>query len=527
METSQRIICAQDPTLTVIGAGIGGLCAAIRLAHAGVRVTVLERASDVGGKMRTLPSAAGPVDAGPTVMTMAPVFERLFADVGETLSDHITLEPLSTLARHYWHDGGHLDLMADPEATAANIRDWGGAQAEADYRRFAANARALFEAFDAPMMGTPEPSQMALTLQVLRAPHLIPKMAPWFTLAQSLHRQFRDKRLAQLFGRYATYVGGSPYQSPALLGLISHSEARGVWSVKGGMRQLAQALKSLAVAKGVIFQFDTAVTRIEIQSGTIRGVIAKDGRRFATDQVLFNGDPKALQDGVLGQTARQAVPQTAVQTRSLSAHVHAFAAEPKGPELAHHTVFFGRDSRTEFDPIAQGQMPRDPSLYICAQDHPRDGLQRFEIIMNGPATTAGHTTEREIEQCQTLVFETLAQFGLTFSPRPTPQTLTTPAMFGQLFPASNGSLYGQSPHGLTASLKRPTARTGLTGLYLTGGGTHPGAGIPMAALSGQHAAAAIMTDLALTSTSPKTAMHGGMSTASAPAAPAPSASSVS
>jgi len=133
--------------VVVIGAGIGGLAAALRLSHTGCDVTVLESAPAPGGKMRTLPSDAGPVDAGPTVLTMRPVFEDLFAAVGTSLSDHLTLRPLPVLARHYWDDGTCFDLVADQEHSISNIADVFGKGSADDYRAFAARARRLFDAF--------------------------------------------------------------------------------------------------------------------------------------------------------------------------------------------------------------------------------------------------------------------------------------------------------------------------------------------------------------------------------------------
>lgn len=509
----------KPPKIVIIGAGIAGLSAALRLSHQGCDVTVLEAHAAPGGKMRSFPSAAGPVDAGPTVLTMRPVFEALFADVGEVLGDHLTLSPLPVLARHYWDDGTCLDLAADPAQSRANIAEVFGTKAGADFAAFSARAARLFAAFDGPIMQAPRPDRLAAARAVLRAPRLLADMAPHRSLAGALRGAFSEPRLVQLFGRYATYVGGSPYSSPALLALIWQAEAQGVWAVKGGMHRLAQTIAALAEARGAEFHYATAARRITQQGGRVAGV-ETDARHFPADMVLFNGDPRALATGLLGEGARRASPAAARAPRSFSAYVHAFAARPAGLALAHHTVFFGHDPRAEFAALARGAMPDDATLYLCAQDHgagPPDALQRFEVIMNGPPDTPDD--KKDIARCQTQVFARFKRFGLTFSPQPGPETLTTPAGFNAAFPASLGALYGQSPQGLMAAFQRPTARTAIPGLYLCGGGAHPGAGVPMATLSARHAVAAIMTDHASTSMSRPTAMPGGMLTGSARTGP--------
>lgn len=528
-EPSDRIV--------VIGAGMGGLAAAARLAHAGCDVTLVEAQVYPGGKMRTVDTPAGPVDAGPTVMTMRHVFDALFEDCGTRLDDHVTLHRETLLARHFWADGSTLDLHDDPDRSAEAVRGFAGPKAEAQFRAFSTRAARLFDAFEGPMMLAPEPNVRALTTHVLKDPALIPAMAPISTLAAALRRHFTDPRLRQLFGRYATYVGGSPFASPAVLALIWSAEARGVWRVEGGMHRLARAMCALAEARGARIRFGAKVVRVERQSGRVSAVHVEGGDRLICDHVVFNGDPRALTQGHLGEGLRDAVPDAAVSPRSLSARVWTFAATPDGPDLAHHNVFFGADPRAEFGPIADGRPPEDPTLYVCAQDRGTGRappqLERFEIIENAAPLPAllpaplPHPSSEETESCRTRTFQALARFGLRFDPDPPDAALTTPQGFETLFPASLGSLYGRSPSGMMAAFQRPTARTAVPGLYLAGGGAHPGAGVPMATLSGRHAAEAILTDLASTSKSRPTATPGGMSMASATMAPARSRSSPS
>jgi 1-hydroxycarotenoid 3,4-desaturase len=523
------------PHTVVIGAGFGGLSAAIRLAAAGHAITLVDSANAVGGKARAVPSVAGPVDTGPTVLTMRAVFDDLFALAGTRLEDHVTLIPQPILARHWWPDGSMLDLTADRAANIAAITAFAGAREGRAFARFDAMAEKLRMAFDAPVMQSARPDLRAIAVAALRTPAIWPALLPGMTLYRLLRLTFRDARLRQLFGRYATYVGGRPTHVPAVLAIIWRAEAQGVWAVQGGMHHLAGALGAALERMGGRIMLQTPVRRILKQDGRVTGVETDQGR-IAADNVVFNGDPAALSAGLLGNAVQDILPPTATAPRSLSAHVWAFAATPSNLPLVHHNVFFTADPAQEFGPIGKGRAPDAPSLYICAEDRatgtpsspdsgPASGPERFEIIINAPAGLPA--TPEEETQCRIRTFQTLARFELTFSPEPDAACLLTPAKLATLFPASQGAIYGRSPEGMFATFQRPSAQTTLPGLVLAGGGCHPGAGVPMAALSGKHAAAAILTAPISASRLAPTAMPGGMSTASAPAAPAPSASSVS
>ncbi|MCY4005449.1 MAG: phytoene desaturase family protein [Rhodobacteraceae bacterium] len=486
----------------VVGAGAGGLAAAMQLQAAGYATVLLDQHPWPGGKMRSVNSSSGPIDAGPTVLTLRHIFDDLFQSTGADLNDYLQLTREACLARHFWPDGSRLDLFDDREKSCRAVKAFSGSAAAAEFDRFTKEAQSLFETFDEPMIQTAEPSLARLAKAAMSAPGLLINLVPGMNLAARLSHRFSDARLRQLFGRYATYVGGSPLQSPALLSLIWRAEEAGIWRVTGGLYRLANAMAQRFIELGGDLRLGTHISRIRVADQGIVGVETDDHRHIDSDIVIYAGDPRALAIGKLGDQVKSVAPVTTRSPRSFSAHVWSFAATASIPELIHHNVFFAADPISEFSDLAVGRIPREPTIYVCAQDRGSglqrpSGTERFEIILNAPALSGAFIHRGEKDQCRKRTFSQLAKYGLTFQPIPSTQSLTTPTDFDTLFPGSAGALYGQSPAGITAGLRRPRARTAIRGLYLAGGGTHPGAGVPMSALSGKHAAAMISADRAL------------------------------
>lgn len=514
-----------DKGIVIIGAGMGGLASAARLAARGHNVTLVEKADTVGGKARRVEVDGQLIDAGPTVFTMRDVFDEIFAECGARLEDYVNVKKAEVLARHAWDANGTLDLFADRERSIDAVGDFAGADAAKGYARFTDETRRMYDILNQPMMRGDNVSSPLPLLWRIGLTRLgdFAAMRPHKSMWKALGDFFPDPRLRQLFGRYSTYCGSSPFKAPATLMLIAHVEAMGVWQIDGGIHALAAGLRKLAEGQGARFRMGESVAEILTQGDRARGVRLANGEVIVADAVICNADPNAIAVGKFGGPATRAVKPLPPSKRSLSALVWYAHAETSGFDLTHHNVFFSGDYKREFDEIANGRPPANPTAYICAIDRSSDAAasaapakrERLQIIVNAPANGDTHSYDpKETEQCTSQMRETLLRCGLRLEDE-MPHQVATPAVWESLFPASGGALYGRASHGSAASFLRQGPRTRIKHLYCAGGATHPSAGVPMAALSGLLAAKKVEQDLASTKTYHPAAIPGGISTRSA------------
>lgn len=484
----------------IIGAGAGGLAAAIELAARGFEVSVIERASLPGGKMRNCDVGGINIANGPTVFTMRWVIDALFARAGRETDSLLALKPATRLARHAWSDGTQLDLFADTAQSAAAIADFAGRHEAEGYRRLCTDAQAMHEILRDTFMAAQKPNALSFAARVgFHRPGELWKTRPFDRLAPRLAHYFRDPRLIQLFARYATYVGSSPFLAPATLMVIAHVEQAGVWLVDGGMPAVAMALRQSAEDMGVQFHFDADVAEITMSQGRATGVRLATGSALSADAIVFNGDTAALACGLLGSAADRSTRPVPRRHRSLSAVTLCMLAETEGFDLDYHTVFFGPHYSDEFDAIFQRrQTPLRPTVYLCAQDRLGNahiaGRERLFLLVNAPADgdRPGGAPADASFAAGTLDY--LEKFGLRIKPSGGNLVATHPSDFEAAFPGSGGGLYGRANHGPFSSFDRPGSRSQLPGLYLAGGTCHPGAGVPMSMLSGRLAAEALAED---------------------------------
>ncbi|HJQ31427.1 MAG TPA: phytoene desaturase family protein [Pyrinomonadaceae bacterium] len=490
---------AEKRRAVVIGGGLGGLATAVRLAARGWRVEVCEQGASFGGKMNTHEREGFRFDTGPSLITMPWVFEELFAAAGERLSDHLELTRVSPLAEYVFDDGTRLTYTTSLPEWLETVRRLEPRDLEG-FLRFMRLGASIYELSRETFLR--RPVKAAPDLRALKALRHLPLRRAWGNYQAAVNAHFRSPHLRQLFGRYPTYVGSSPYKSPATLAVIPYIEyAYGGWHVRGGLYRIIASLVRVARKLGVTLHHNARVQNIEHEGRRVCGVRLADGTRLAADVVVMNGDASttnALLDGGLSHDgdAAHALPKSTLtestlpeSERSLSGFVLLLGLKRKLPRLAHHTIYFSNDYAAEFSQLfGERRFPSDPTVYVCAPSRtdaslaPADGETLF-VMANAPAR--GVWGGRQIEAARERVFERLSKSGFPCVECDTVVSdVWTPDRLGRAYLSPGGAIYGTHSHGWRrAFLRPPNKHPKLAGLYQVGGSSHPGGGTPTVLLS--------------------------------------------
>ena len=477
------------PHVAVLGGGFAGMSAALQLAAAGARVTLLEREPRLGGKAGEWRDAGYRFDTGPSVLTLPEVVRATFERVGLTCP--VAFRPATPLCRYVYPDGRVWDVYHELDATLAGLTP-----SEADaYRRALEKAKALYEAAAPVFVHGPAPGFLQLAGYGLR--HGL-AAAPGRSLPALLRALGADgPLLGPFFLRFATYVGADPRRAPAVLHNVAWAElGLGVHHPEGGMYALVRALADALAAFGVELRLGEAVERVATRAGVVQEVVT-DQASVRCDAVVAAVD----RDRVLGWLGRRRRERPA----SLSGLVLLAGVGRRDDRLAHHTIVFPERYGAEFDAIGAGRHPDDPTLYLNitarsdADDAPAGGENRF-VMANAPALPAGPESDEQrqarVQRGREALLGSLERRGFGWPPA---ALITSRWLDPSTFAAygHRGRLYGHAPHGLLGALRPGQRVPGLRNLALAGGSVHPGGGVPLALLSGRQAAASLSDHLGL------------------------------
>ena len=492
----------RQSAVSVIGAGIGGLSAAIHLAQAGHRVTVFEQNPHVGGKMAVIEQDGFRWDCGPSVVTMRHVFEDLFKSAGRNIADYLTLLSVEPSTRYFYPDGMIFDASHRGDLMRLQIAEFAPDDIDG-FGRFLEQAADIHR-ITGPVFVYDSPPTPASFLRV--------PVRDWFkvdalrTMQQSIESNISSPKLRQLLGRFATYVGGSPYEAPATLNLIADVElAGGVYYPRGGIYAIAAAMEKLAIELGVDIRCNQQVVGISAENEKAVGLSLGDGSAFRSDAIVSNLDVTTTYQHLLKdhKFAKKRLKRLNRQEPSCSGFVMLLGIDKQHPELAHHNIWFSADYPREFDEIFKQEKPPDfPTVYATITsksdpEHAPDGQENWFILVNAPALSDQFDWDREAAAYRERVLDQLESHGVMLRSHIKSERWLTPNDLEQMSGAHRGALYGASPNSRWTAFRRPHNRCpDLKGLYFAGGTTHPGGGVPMVTLSGKVAAQLLMEDLA-------------------------------
>lgn len=482
----------------IIGGGLGGLAAAATLANAGIQVELYEKNSHFGGKLMPVQLGSHSFDFGPNTITMPEVFNSIIEQTGESASDYFEMIPLHTHTRNHFPGGRHFDFSSDTEIMQQELNRFAPDDAQ-NYARFLSEISRIYKLAERYFF----PSTFQSWRDYL-SPSLgkaLLQVRPAETMDHFYRRYFSEPALLQAFGRYATYIGSSPYKAPATFSMIAYLElVGGVYYTRGGNTRIAEGFAAVARKNGAILHAGKTVKKILVRDGKAAGIELEDGVVSEADAVILNGDLLSAFPQLTDEIDRPSFSnkKSASFEPSISAFVILAGLNTRLPGLKHHNVYFSDDYRKEFEDLFDKRSySEQPTVYISNSSISDssvspDGDNLF-ILVNAPALTEDGKLQIETEMYKNRIYDFLETYGLDIRSYLIEEEVFTPAFIAENFNAFRGSLYGPSSHRKKDAFLRPAnASPDIKNLYFVGGSTHPGGGSPMVTMSGQNVAKRIL-----------------------------------
>lgn len=485
--------------ISVIGAGIGGMSAAARLAKNGHEVTIFENSERSGGKCRTEWFGDFAFDTGPSLLTLPAVYRDLFLKTGKRLEHILELVPVDPAFKYNFTDGKSITFpnLSNPK-TYQEISRVLGDKSGQDWKKIIDRAERMWELSREQFVE----SELDSIWPLLKNKNLfrqIKEIAPFTSLRQLSNKMDLDPHLKMIIDRYATYTGSDPRRAPAVLLTIAFVEsAFGAWHIKGGIGQLSNALQTRCQDLGVKFEFNSRVTEITVDHDRTKGIVIKDKTFIASDLVVANADAEHVYNNLISKnvkSARYEREKLKRSTKSLSGFSLLLGLDNsrgKNVELAHHNVFFPQNYDNEFEDVFNRKIPvDDPTIYICA---PKDdsmvksvNKESWFVLVNAPRhePDSGWDWQQNGDIYAKKIVNKLDGLGMNVSPRLEFLKYRTPADLENYAMAPGGSIYGTSSNSAASAFLRARNRSKTKGLFCVGGSAHPGGGLPLVGISAE------------------------------------------
>ena len=479
--------------VVIVGAGLAGLSAALRLAGAGRKVTVLERESVPGGRNGLLKKDGYSFDTGPSVLTMPSLINDAFNCVGEDMKDWLELTPLTPLYRAFYADGSQLDVHADTNEMEAEIAKHISSTEAAGYRRYVEFVTKLYkyEMNDFIDRNIDSPLNL-LTPNLAR----LIALGGFRRLSPKVNQFMKDPRLQKVYSFQAMYAGVSPQQALAIYAVIAYMDSvNGVFFPKGGMHAVPRALAAAAEKHGVVFKYNTTVTNVEVSNGRAKAVITESGERYECDAVILNPDLPVAYRELLGKS-----PVTIKRLKYSPSCVTLLVGSSKKYDFAaHHNIHFGHSWDGVFDElIKKKQLMSDPSILVTVPTHDDPNLappgkHSYYILFPTPNLDSDIDWNKQAGPYRDQMIKTIEERGYSgFGDSIETEVMTTPLDWKNQGMEMGAPFASAHTFFQTGPFRPRNMAQGIENVVFAGSGTQPGVGVPMVLISGRLAAERIV-----------------------------------
>ena len=482
--------------VVVIGAGIGGMSAAARIAKAGHQVEIYEAANFVGGKCRTEWIGRYAFDTGPSLLTLPAVYRDFFLKTGPVMEEVLTQIPVNPAFDYRFADGSSVNFAnLSRYQTLQAITSSFGAEAAAQWDQIMKRAEAMWDVSREPFIESELTSIAALFKRVTLLRDLL-IIAPLKSLRELATEKLTDQRLRFIVDRYATYSGSDPRKAPAvLLSIAFVEEAFGAWHLAGGIGQLALAIERRCLDLGVKIYLNSPVSKIKTEKGVATGITLVDGAEIQADFIVSNSDASLTYQKLISPDEKRAKSERrnlAKSESSLAGFSLLLGLRPASAEekLNHHTILFPADYDAEFEAIFTKKEPvTNPTIYICAPNDKSmvksENKESWFVLVNAPRHDPknGWDWSTNGEQYAKQIINKLDKLGLNVSNRLDLMKFRTPLDLQEYAMAPGGSIYGTSSNSASSAFLRASNRSKIKNLYCVGGSAHPGGGLPLVGIS--------------------------------------------